>query len=99
MDCSSDSVTMNWEYSHGAVFYVATATHPDGTVRTCNSVTTRCSIQGLRCGQTYTAFVIATNFKCNSSESMHVSVETGTAPPAARFPPFLFWAPAKLASI
>ncbi|KAJ8279126.1 hypothetical protein COCON_G00061920 [Conger conger] len=80
-DCSSNSILMNWEYSHGAVFYVATAVHPDGTVRTCSTMNMQCSIQGLRCGQTYSTFVIASNLKCNSSESMHVSVETAPCPP------------------
>lgn len=78
-DCSSNSITMNWEYSHGALFYIATAVHTDGTLSTCNAMDTTCRIQGLRCGQTYSAFIIATNLKCNSSESTHVTVETGTS--------------------
>ncbi|KAJ8376161.1 hypothetical protein SKAU_G00067410 [Synaphobranchus kaupii] len=80
-DCSSDSVTVNWEFSHGAIFYVASAAHADGTVHTCSAVSTRCSIQGLRCGQTYSAFVLATNLKCNSSDSARVTVETAPCPP------------------
>ncbi|KAJ8277963.1 hypothetical protein GJAV_G00082190 [Gymnothorax javanicus] len=81
MDCSPNSVTMNWEYSHGAVFYIASAVHPDGSTHTCSAINTQCSIQGLRCGQVYSAFIIATNLKCNSSESTHITVETAPCPP------------------
>ncbi|XP_036410759.1 fibronectin-like [Megalops cyprinoides] len=80
-DCGSDYITLDWEMSAGAVFYIASAVHADGTMRTCNAMATECRIEGLRCGQTYTAFVIATNFKCNSSESVRVTAETAPCPP------------------
>lgn len=79
-DCGHDTASLDWEASAGAVFYIASAVHADGTVRTCSASDTQCQIQGLRCGQTYTASVVATNMRCNSSESARVTLETGTPP-------------------
>jgi len=77
MDCGADSITLTWVASAGAVFYIATATDGAGVVRTCNAMGNECKISGLHCSSNYTAFVIATNVKCNSSKSEIVSVETG----------------------
>lgn len=68
---------MNWTVSQGAVFYIAMAQHTDGTVRSCHSMGSNCLIQGLNCGKTYTASVIATDMKCNSSQGQLVTIETG----------------------
>lgn len=68
---------MTWAVSKGAVFYIAMTQHADGTVRSCHSMGPNCLIQGLNCGKTYTASVIATDTKCNSSQSQLVTVETG----------------------
>lgn len=38
---------------------------------------TNCLIEGLRCGQNYTASVIGTNLKCNSTASEEVTFMTG----------------------
>ncbi|KAG5847415.1 hypothetical protein ANANG_G00125810 [Anguilla anguilla] len=76
-DCGPDTASLDWEASGGAVFYIASAAHADGTVRTCTAMDTQCQIQGLRCGQTYEASVVATNMRCNSSESDRVTLETG----------------------
>ncbi|KAJ8384528.1 hypothetical protein AAFF_G00204430 [Aldrovandia affinis] len=81
MECNSNAITMYWEYSHGAVFYIGTAVHSDGTMSTCVTTETTCRIEGLHCGQTYSAFIIASNFNCNSSASLHVSVDTAPCPP------------------
>lgn len=78
MDCGSDSITLKWEIAFGALYYIATATDELGTNYTCNSVETHCQITGLRCGATYSAFVIASNIKCNSSISNTIITETGT---------------------
>lgn len=46
-------------------------------MHSCNSVATNCLIEGLRCGQNYTASVIGTNLKCNSTASEEVTFMTG----------------------
>lgn len=38
---------------------------------------TNCLIEGLRCGQNYTASIIGTNLKCNSTISEVVDFKTG----------------------
>lgn len=75
--CSSTSATLSWITSSGAVFYISVATHSNGTVHTCVSMATECEFQGLRCGETYDAYVLATNMQCNSSNSEHVTLRTG----------------------
>ncbi|XP_073671225.1 uncharacterized protein [Paramisgurnus dabryanus] len=79
--CSSTSASMTWLTSNGAVFYIAVATHSDGTVHTCISMATECVFQGLRCGGTYDAYVQATNMHCNSSESDHITLKTAPCAP------------------
>ncbi|XP_073727799.1 uncharacterized protein fndc7rs1 [Misgurnus anguillicaudatus] len=79
--CSSTSASMTWLTSNGAVFYIAVATHSDGTVHTCISMATECEFQGLRCGGTYDAYVQATNMHCNSSESDHITLKTAPCAP------------------
>ncbi|XP_045549628.1 collagen alpha-1(VII) chain [Salmo salar] len=81
VECSPNSALMNWTVSQGAVFYIAMAQHTDGTVRSCHSMGSNCLIQGLNCGKTYTASVIATDMKCNSSQGQLVTIETGACPP------------------
>ncbi|KAJ8357216.1 hypothetical protein SKAU_G00200100 [Synaphobranchus kaupii] len=80
-DCGPNTASLEWVASAGAVFYIASAVHADGTVRTCTAMDTQCQIQGLRCGQNYTGSVVATNMKCNSSESARVTLETAPCPP------------------
>uniref|UniRef100_A0A8B9HN00 Fibronectin type-III domain-containing protein n=1 Tax=Astyanax mexicanus TaxID=7994 RepID=A0A8B9HN00_ASTMX len=82
MDCNSDSITLNWRGANGALLYVATATDPLGATYTCNTADVGCQIRELNCGTTYTASVFATNFKCNSSVSNTVIVETAPCPPS-----------------
>uniref|UniRef100_A0A667XB59 Fibronectin type-III domain-containing protein n=1 Tax=Myripristis murdjan TaxID=586833 RepID=A0A667XB59_9TELE len=77
MNCGADSITVNWNLTNGAVFYMATAVDSDGVSHTCNSMELSCQIHGLKCGTIYTVSVMASNFRCNSSVSAAVLVETG----------------------
>ncbi|XP_071392950.1 fibronectin-like [Centroberyx affinis] len=81
VDCSHDSARVNWTQSMGAVFYIAIAQHEDGAVRSCSAMGTNCLIEGLSCGQNYTASVIGTNMKCNSTASEQVNIMTAPCPP------------------
>ncbi|KAI3375007.1 hypothetical protein L3Q82_021535, partial [Scortum barcoo] len=81
VDCSQDSARVNWTMSIGAIFYSAVAEDTDGNLHSCNSMGTSCLIEGLRCGQNYTASIIATNLKCNSTASEEVSFMTAPCPP------------------
>ncbi|KAI7809537.1 hypothetical protein IRJ41_010869 [Triplophysa rosa] len=79
--CTSTSATLSWIISNGAVFYLGVATHSNGTVHTCVSMATECEFQDLRCGETYDAYVLATNMQCNSSNSEHVTLRTAPCAP------------------
>ncbi|XP_048832460.1 uncharacterized protein LOC125708743 isoform X2 [Brienomyrus brachyistius] len=81
LDCSTNDLTVRWEYSHGADFYIASAVRLDGAVHICQTADTSCVIRGLSCGQSLTVYVVASNFKCNSSESVRVIRETANCPP------------------
>ncbi|KAK5888908.1 hypothetical protein CesoFtcFv8_014958 [Champsocephalus esox] len=80
-DCSQDSARVNWMTSIGVIFYVAVAEDDNGNVHSCNSMGTNCLIEDLRCEQNYTASIIGTNIKCNSSSSNQVSFMTAPCPP------------------
>lgn len=77
VDCSQDSVKANWTASIGAIFYMAVAKDQNGNLHSCNSLGSNCLIEGLRCGQNYTAIVIGSNLECNSSASEEVNFMTG----------------------
>nr|XP_009297086.3 uncharacterized protein fndc7rs1 [Danio rerio] len=80
--CSSNSATLSWLGSNGAILYYGTAKHADGTVYSCTASKTECIFESLRCGETYDAYVVATNLQCNSSESQHVTLKTAPCAPA-----------------
>lgn len=75
--CSSESASLTWNNANGAILYIGTATHIDGTVHTCAAMAAECTFPNLRCGETYDVKVKATNLQCNSSESQHVTLQTG----------------------
>ncbi|KAL7851296.1 hypothetical protein AOLI_G00216520 [Acnodon oligacanthus] len=79
--CGSFSITLRWLTSNNAIFYTAKTISVDGTIRFCNTINTECEITGLQCGQTYEAFVMSTNFICNSTESQHFAVKTAPCAP------------------
>lgn len=76
-ECGADSIVMTWK-SVSAIFYVAIAMDSNGVIHSCNSMQLTCEIEGLRCSTNYTAYVIASNFLCNSSKSEMIIIETGT---------------------
>lgn len=77
-DCSSDSITLTWNMANGALFYAASVADSSGGIYTCSTADLNCKITGLRCGTTYNASMISSNYKCNSSVSTRITVETGS---------------------
>lgn len=77
IDCSSDSVSLTWNMANGALFYIASVTDSSGRAYTCSTTDLNCQIRGLRCGTSYNASIISSNYKCNSSLSDKITVETG----------------------
>ncbi|CAJ1061142.1 uncharacterized protein LOC117806306 [Xyrichtys novacula] len=79
-ECGADSITMTW-IGGSAIFYVAIAVDIDGVIHSCNALDTMCQIVGLKCSTNYTAYVLASNFMCNSTGSEMVTIETAACPP------------------
>lgn len=63
----------------------------NGIIHSCNSMDLTCKIEGLKCSTNYTAYVIASNFMCNSSQSEMVTIETGTVRDLLFIPLRLFY--------
>ncbi|XP_067369826.1 mucin-3B [Channa argus] len=80
-ECGADSITLTWDLSGGAIFYVGLAKDSNGIIHNCNSFDLTCNIAGLKCSTNYRVHVIASNFVCNSTESRSVSIETAACPP------------------
>lgn len=76
-ECGADAIMVTWKSNSNAIFYVAMAQDGYGVIHSCNSMGLTCKIEGLKCSTNYTAYVIASNFICNSSESEMVTIETG----------------------
>lgn len=76
---------MAWNMSASAPFYVAMAKDSNGVIHSCNSIDLTCKIEGMKCSTNYTAYVIASNFVCNSTESEEVTIETGMVKLLAAF--------------
>ncbi|XP_060792637.1 fibronectin type III domain-containing protein 7-like [Neoarius graeffei] len=81
-DCSSDSIILTWNMANGALFYIASVTDSSGGMYTCSTMELNCQITGLRCGTTYNATVMSSSYKCNSSLSNIITVETAPCPPS-----------------
>ncbi|XP_006797927.2 uncharacterized protein LOC102776891 [Neolamprologus brichardi] len=80
-NCAKDSISVKWEMSNAAPFYVAMAKDSNGVIHSCNSVDMLCTISGLKCSTSYKVYAIASNFVCNSSESDMFTIETAPCPP------------------
>lgn len=77
-ECGADAITMTWSNVF-AIFYVATVKDSNGVLHSCQTMDLSCKIEGLMCSTNYTAYVIASNFLCNSADGEMVAIETGTA--------------------
>lgn len=77
VDCSQNSATFDWMESSGTILYVIFAQDAHGNSFSYMSMDSTRMIDGLRCGQNYTASVFGTDFICNSTTSQEVSFMTG----------------------
>lgn len=75
--CSQDSAIFSWTSSIGSIFYVVVAMDASGYSHNCNSMSTTCVMEGLRCGQNYSAHIVGSNLQCNSSSSREIDFMTG----------------------
>lgn len=78
LSCSDNVASMSWNYNRGlGQLYRVTAVSADGHKDECISNKNRCDLTGLRCGQYYTATVMAEHRDCKSKPSDSVTIKTG----------------------
>lgn len=77
LSCSDNVASMSWNSNLGGQLYHVTAVGTDGHVDKCTSYEKKCDLTGLRCGQYYTATVMAEDRDCRSKLSDSVTIKTG----------------------
>ncbi|XP_051768215.1 fibronectin isoform X5 [Ctenopharyngodon idella] len=76
LDCLSNILTVRWNISRGAAFYLVSAAGPEGPVNTCNTTAQQCKLQTLRCSSSYSVSVIAVNQQCKTSGGSILEINT-----------------------
>ncbi|XP_016319981.1 serine-rich adhesin for platelets-like [Sinocyclocheilus anshuiensis] len=81
--CSSESASLTWDNANGAIFYIGSAKHIDGTIHTCAAMAAECTFPNLRCGEMYD-YCICTLFIYNlffhiTSSSLAPCIPTNVA--------------------
>ncbi|XP_063075940.1 uncharacterized protein LOC134465972, partial [Engraulis encrasicolus] len=79
--CNVAGVSLDWEPSNGAIFYIGMAVDSSGNTHDCLSMSSECEITDLQCGTTYDTYVFATNGVCNSTETHRITATTAPCPP------------------
>ncbi|XP_032883843.1 uncharacterized protein LOC116977489 isoform X5 [Amblyraja radiata] len=79
MDCDAGHMSVSWEFSEGAISYMATA--EGSNVQQCSANDTLCDITDLYCGETYTLSVFAIDDTCDSAESPSITRRTASCIP------------------
>lgn len=77
LNCSVNALTVSWEAGPVPVHYNATAVDVGGTVLSCMTVGSSCTIGSLNCGQQYTVTVRATGSTCEGHGSVPETVNSG----------------------
>lgn len=78
LDCNANTVAVHWEpSSDNPDSYMALAIGTDGTRISCNTSSTSCTIENLRCGHTYSIAVTTSQTNCGIIEGSDYHIETG----------------------
>lgn len=75
--CNSDTILVEWELTEDTPLYVVTAEGHDQSLISCNSSSTSCELQDIRCGMHYSIIVSASSDKCSSLRSPPKKIKTG----------------------
>ncbi|XP_078417920.1 fibronectin type III domain-containing protein 7-like [Cetorhinus maximus] len=81
LNCVSKSMTVTWERSDGALWYITTAEGQDGHQTLCNTTETSCEFLDLHCSQTYLITVKAMDGYCQSVNTSSFETESVPCPP------------------
>ncbi|CAL8306274.1 unnamed protein product [Lota lota] len=83
LSCSSNVASLTWDLSLGGQQYVVEArSSQGGLLDVCRNYEGSCELQGLACGQLYTATVAAEDSDCTSAPSDSVEIRTAPCTPA-----------------
>lgn len=77
VECSTNRVWGSWDAAPGAMYYISTLKGAGGFSTSCQTANQRCLFSGLQCAQTYMFSVMASNNRCNSSNSVMDTATTG----------------------
>lgn len=77
LDCNARNLTVSWNKSLGAQFYTATVMDSSRHSTNCQSLSDRCTISGLACGNIYHASVVASDGYCSSQPSNIQDTDSG----------------------
>ncbi|XP_044157780.1 fibronectin type III domain-containing protein 7-like isoform X2 [Bufo gargarizans] len=82
MNCSSpDLLSITWSPSKGAESYIVVTEGNNGHTLSCNTTTTMCAIEGVRCGYMYAVSVTTWNTYCSSDAANYATFETAPCTP------------------
>ncbi|XP_030016445.1 uncharacterized protein LOC115437357 [Sphaeramia orbicularis] len=83
LQCGSDTATVSWEASAGAVAYTVYANEQGSVYQTfCTTDTISCVLTALNCGKMYTVNALAEGDTCNSTQSMSTTLQTAPCSPS-----------------
>lgn len=79
LDCNVNSFAVQWRGSIGDLSsYTAIAIGSDDTRATCDSSTTNCTIQNLKCGLNYSIVVTTSSVDCGTIEGSDYIMQSGS---------------------
>ncbi|KAM8849321.1 fibronectin type III domain-containing protein 7-like [Spinachia spinachia] len=80
-DCESQSASVSWQPSAGALSYVSELSALSGATISCATNQTKCDLSSLQCGEEYNITVKALGDSCNSTAQMAGHLTTGPCVP------------------
>ncbi|KAM9385761.1 uncharacterized protein fndc7b [Pholidichthys leucotaenia] len=80
-ECNSDTILVKWEETPGTPVYVVTAEADDDSLIICNSSSTSCELENIRCGTHYSIIVSTSSDKCSSLRSSPKKIQTAPCSP------------------
>ncbi|XP_066528003.1 fibronectin-like [Hoplias malabaricus] len=86
LNCSTNSLLLDWRSSGSYVSYTAVAQATGGQISSCSTNFTSCEITQLICGQTYNVTVIAIDGQCDGKQSATLQVSSVPCRPVSVLP-------------
>uniref|UniRef100_A0A3Q3VMU0 Fibronectin type-III domain-containing protein n=1 Tax=Mola mola TaxID=94237 RepID=A0A3Q3VMU0_MOLML len=80
MQCSSDIILVEWELTEDAPLYTVIAEGHDQSFISCNSSSTSCELQDVRCDMHYSIIISASSDRCSSLRSPPKKITTPCVP-------------------